>query len=106
MFVDPIDGGEIATTGVMVDVDEGSAFEAEESGTGDAIAFEEDGGGDSEGIDVVCGGGVVDAVEIGKSPIGAGNGVGEDDVDLTTELVENLGEGKDGAYGVAVGARV
>ena len=34
------------------------------------------------------------------------DGIGEYDVDLTTELVEDLGKGKDGADGVAVGARV
>ena len=32
--------------------------------------------------------------------------VREDDVDLTAELVEHLGEGEDGADGVAVGAGV
>ncbi len=49
---------------------------------------------------------MVDAVEVGKGAVGGGDGVGEDDVDLAAELVENLGEGEDGADGVAVGAGV
>ena len=58
------------------------------------------------GVDVVGGGGVVDAVEVGKGAVGGGDGVGEDDVDLAAELVEDFGEGEDGADGVAVGAGV
>jgi hypothetical protein len=48
----------------------------------------------------------VDAVKVGKCAIGAGDRVGEDDVDLTAELVEDLGESEGGADGVAVGAGV
>ncbi len=91
---------------MVVDVDEGAAFETEESGAVDAVAFEQDGGSVAVGVDVVCGGGVVDAIQVGKGAVGGGNGVGEDDIDLTAELVEYLGEGKDGADGVAVGAGV
>ena len=106
VLVDPVDGGEGAAAGVVVDVDEGAAFEAEESGAGDAVAFEQDGGGVRVGIDVVCGRSVVDAVEVGQRAIGAGDGVGEDDVHLAAELVEDFGESEGGADGVAVGARV
>jgi hypothetical protein len=42
MFVDPVDGGKVAAAGMVVDVDEDAAFEAEESGTGDAVALEKD----------------------------------------------------------------
>jgi hypothetical protein len=49
---------------------------------------------------------VADAVEIRECPIGAGDGVSEDNVDLTTELVEDLGEGEGRADGVAVRTRV
>jgi len=45
VLVDPVDGSEGAAAGVVVDVDEGTAFEAEEAGAGDAVAFEQDGGG-------------------------------------------------------------
>src|ERR1700736_3407672 len=45
VLVDPVDGSEGAAAGVVVDVDEGTAFEAEEPGAGDPVAFEQDGGG-------------------------------------------------------------
>jgi hypothetical protein len=45
-------------------------------------------------------------VEVGQCAIGGGDGVCEDDIDLTAELVEDLGESEGGAYGVAVGASV
>ncbi len=106
MLIDPVDGSEGAAAGVVVDVDEGAAFEAEEAGAGDAVAFEQDGGGVVVGVYVVCGGGVVNAVEVGQRAIGAGDRVCEDDVDLTAELVEDLGESEGGADGVAVGAGV
>jgi hypothetical protein len=47
---------------------------------------------------------VVDAVEVGQGTIGAGDGVGEDDVHLAAELVEDFGEGEGGTDGVAVRA--
>ena len=106
VLVDPVDGSEWPAAGVVVDVDEGAAFETEEAGAGDAVAFEQDGGGVPVRVDVVCGGGVVDPVEIGQSAIGGGDRVGEDNVHLAAELVEHLGESEGGADGVAVGARV
>jgi len=106
VLVDPVDGSEGAAAGVVVDVDEGTAFEAEEAGAGDAVAFEQDGGGVLVGVDVVCGGSVVNAVQVGQRAIGAGDRVCENDVDLTAELVEDLGESEGGADGVAVGAGV
>jgi hypothetical protein len=90
----------------MVDVDECAAFEAKESGAGDAVAFEQDGGGVLVGVYVICGGGVVDAVEIGQGAVGARDGVCEDDIHVMAELVEDLGESERGADGVAVGACV
>jgi hypothetical protein len=102
VLIDPVDGSEGPAAGVVVDVDEGTALEAEESGAGDAVAFEQDGGGALVGIDVVCGGRVVDSVEVWKGAIGSGDGVCKDDVDVIAELVEDLCEGEDGADGVAV----
>ena len=104
MLIDPVDGSEGAAAGVVVDVDEGTALEAEEASAGDAVALEQDGGGVLVGVDVVCGGGVVDAVEVGQGEVGGGDGVCEDDVYLAAELVEDLGESQGGADGVAVGA--
>jgi hypothetical protein len=66
VLVDPVDGSEGAAAGVVVDVDEGTALEAEEAGAGDAVAFEQDGWGVLVGVDVVGGGGVVNAIEVGK----------------------------------------
>jgi hypothetical protein len=48
----------------------------------------------------------VDSVQVGQGAIGAWDRVCEDDVDLTAELVEDLGESESGADGVAVGAGV
>jgi hypothetical protein len=45
-------------------------------------------------------------LKIGKSRVSGGDGIDEDDVGFASELVEDLGEGEDGAYGVTVGARV
>src|SRR5437879_3037921 len=64
VLVDPVDGAERAAAGVVVDIDEGAVFEAEEAGAGDAVALEQDGGGVSIGVDVVCRGSVVDAVKV------------------------------------------
>ena len=82
------------------------SFEAEEAGAFDAVALEEDGGGGAGGVDVAGGGGVVDAVDVGEGVVDEGDGVGEDDVGSRSQLVEDLGEGEDGADGVAVGAGV
>ena len=106
MFVDPVDGAEGSAAGVMVDVDEGAVFEAEKSGAGDTVALEQDGGDCAGRINFVGGDGVADAVEVGKGGIGGGYGVGEEYVGLAAELIENFSEGKDGADGVSVGARV
>jgi hypothetical protein len=106
MLIDPVDGAERTAAGVVVDIDECAAFEALEAGAGDAIALEEDSGDCSGGIDVVSGSGVMNPLKIGKSRVSGGDGIDEDDVGFASELVEDLGEGEDGAYGVTVGARV
>ncbi len=53
---------------------------------------EEDCRGGVIGVDVVGGGGVADAIEVGQAGVGYRDGVGEDDVDFAAELVEDLGE--------------
>ena len=74
VFIDPVNGGEGAAAGVVVDVDEGAAFETEESGAVDAITFEQDGGCVAVGVDVIRGCGVVDAIQIWEGAVGGGNG--------------------------------
>jgi hypothetical protein len=106
VFIDPVDGSEGAATGVVVNIYEGTALESEEAGAGDAVALQEDGGGGPGWVHVVGGGGVVDAVDVGEGAVGGGDGVGEDYVRLAAELVEDLGEGEDGADGVAIGTGV
>jgi hypothetical protein len=49
---------------------------------------------------------VVDSLQIWQGAIGAGNGIGEDDIRFTAELVENLGEGEGGADGIAIRPRM
>jgi len=49
---------------------------------------------------------VVDAMDVGEGAVDERDGVGEDDADLAAELLEELGEGEDGADGVAVGTGV
>ena len=106
VLVDPVDGAEEAAAGVVIDVDEGAVFEAEEAGAGYAVAFEQDCGGASAGIDVVGGWGMADSANVGQREIGSRDWVGEYDVGLTAELIEDLGEREDGAYGVPVGTSV
>ena len=91
---------------MVVDIDEAAVFEAEEAGALDAVALEEDGGDAGVGDDVGGGGGVMDTLDVGKGAVDEGDGVGDDDVGLAAELVEDLGEREDGADGVAVGAGV
>jgi len=106
VLVDPVDGAEGAAAGVMVDVDEGAGFEAEEAGAGDAVALEDDDGGGAVWVYVVGGGGVMDAMEIGQGAVDEGDGVGEDDVGFAAELVEHFGESEDGAYSITIRACV
>jgi hypothetical protein len=106
VLVDPVDEAEGAAAGVMIDVDEGAAFEVEEAGAGDAVTFEQDGGDGSGWVDLRGRDGVMDAVEVGKCGVGGRDGIGEEDVGLAAELVENFGEGEDGADGVTVWAGV
>ena len=106
VLVDPVEIGEVAAAGVVVDVDEATVFEAEEPGALDAVALEKDGGDAGVGDDVGGRGGVMDALDVGKGAVDEGDGVGHDDVGLATKLIENLGESEDGADGVAVGTGV
>ena len=91
MLVDPVDGAKGAAAGVVIDVDEGTIFEAEEAGAGDAVAFEQDCGGVSAGIDVVGGWGMADSADVGQREIGSRDWVGEYDVGLTAEDFERMG---------------
>jgi hypothetical protein len=93
VLIDPINRGEGTAAGVVIDVDESSAFETEKTCADDAVAFEEDGGGGAGGVYIVRGGGVMDSADVGEGGVGGGDGVGEDDVGLAAELVEHLGEG-------------
>ena len=49
---------------------------------------------------------MADSADVGKREIGGRDWVGEYDVGLTAELIEDLGEREDGAYGVTVRAGV
>jgi hypothetical protein len=76
VLVDPVDGAKGAAAGVVIDVDEGAVFEAEEAGAGDAVAFEEDGGSVSVGVDVVGGWGMADSADVGEGELGGGDWIG------------------------------
>ncbi len=82
VLVDPVEIGEVAAAGVMVDVDEATVIEAEESGALDAVALEEDGRDAGVGNDVGDRGGVMDAFDVGEGAVDEGDRVGEDDVGL------------------------
>ncbi len=59
------------------------------------------------GDDVGGRGGLMDALDVGKSAVDEGDGVCHDNVRLAAELVEDLGESlRTGTDGVAVGAGV
>jgi hypothetical protein len=90
----------------MIDVDETSAVEAEETGPGDAVALEEDGRDGEVGLDVAGVSGDANMVDAWKGVVDVGDLVGEYDAGLAAELIEDLSEGKDGTDGVAVGTGV
>ena len=89
---------------MVVDVDETSALEAQEPGARDAVTFEKDSGRGEVGFDLAGIGDEVDAVDSGKCTEDLRSFVGEDDEYLGAELIEDLGEGEDGADGVPVGS--
>ncbi len=77
-----------------------AVLEAEETGALDAVALEEDGGDGGVGDDVGGRGGLMDALDIGKSAVDEGDGVCHDNVGLASRAaVEDLGESEDGADG-------
>ncbi len=99
--IDPVDVGEVAAGGVMIDVDEEAIFETLKQGALNAIAFQQ-----YDGIVYGDGIGVNDAIGKGKGVVDTRDAIVHDDLGLFAHEAKDLAEGECGADAVSVGAGV
>jgi hypothetical protein len=91
VLVDPIDPGEVAAAGVVVDVDERPIFvKSKQTSASDAVALEQDGWNAVVGY-IGCRGSVVDAANVRQRAVDRRDWICEDNICLAAKLIEDLG---------------